>query len=210
MATADILYYVHDPMCSWCWGYRPTWQRLKSELPEDLRLVYLVGGLAPDSDLPMAAEIQNGLQETWRTIGQQLGAAFNFDFWKQNTPRRSTYPACRAVLAAESLAGKGEEMIEAIQVAYYLNAKNTSDASVLAELAQGIGIDADAFLQWIGLPAHEAAFRAEMAFARDLPISGFPSLVLGTRGTSYPITLDYRNLSVSLDDIADKRAGNFR
>ncbi|MFT6977114.1 MAG: putative protein-disulfide isomerase, partial [Shewanella psychromarinicola] len=22
------LYYVHDPMCSWCWGYRPTWDTL--------------------------------------------------------------------------------------------------------------------------------------------------------------------------------------
>ncbi|MDF4306582.1 DsbA family protein, partial [Vibrio parahaemolyticus] len=23
------LYYVHDPMCSWCWGYKPTIEKLK-------------------------------------------------------------------------------------------------------------------------------------------------------------------------------------
>ena len=23
------LYYVYDPMCSWCWGYKPTWDKVK-------------------------------------------------------------------------------------------------------------------------------------------------------------------------------------
>ncbi|MCP4060185.1 MAG: DsbA family protein, partial [Pseudoalteromonas sp.] len=23
--TQTKLIYVHDPMCSWCWGYKPTW-----------------------------------------------------------------------------------------------------------------------------------------------------------------------------------------
>ncbi|MBE8572891.1 DsbA family protein, partial [Vibrio sp. OPT46] len=27
------LYYVHDPMCSWCWGYKPTLDKLKQQLP---------------------------------------------------------------------------------------------------------------------------------------------------------------------------------
>lgn len=208
MAMADTLYYVHDPMCSWCWGYRPTWQRLKTQLPKDLKLVYLVGGLAPDSDVPMPIDMQERLQVTWRTISQQFGTAFNFDFWKLNTPRRSTYPACRAVLAAESLANKGEEMIAAIQLAYYRNAKNTSDLDTLAVLASELGIDAAVFLQWIAQPENESAFIAEMARARDMPISGFPSLVLETGGIQYPIQLDYRDLTVSLNDIADKRNDN--
>ena len=48
-----ILYYLHDPMCSWCWGYRPTWLKLKAALPHYVQVEYLLGGLAPDNDEPM-------------------------------------------------------------------------------------------------------------------------------------------------------------
>jgi putative protein-disulfide isomerase len=28
----NILYYVHDPMCSWCWGFETTRQKIFDEL----------------------------------------------------------------------------------------------------------------------------------------------------------------------------------
>ncbi|MCJ8272080.1 MAG: DsbA family protein, partial [Psychrosphaera sp.] len=93
-----ILYYVYDPMCSWCWGYRPAWQALKEQLEPVVDIQYRVGGLAPDSDLPMPADMQTFLQGVWHKINAQLGTQFNHDFWTHCQPRRSTYPACRAVL----------------------------------------------------------------------------------------------------------------
>ena len=50
------LIYVHDPMCSWCWGFAETWQTLTEQLPADMPVVRLLGGLAPDSDEPMTFE----------------------------------------------------------------------------------------------------------------------------------------------------------
>jgi putative protein-disulfide isomerase len=98
------LYYVHDPMCSWCWGYRPTWDTLQAQLQQQLgqqlTIKYLAGGLAPDSDLPMPRPMQQILQQTWQKITQQLGTKFNHDFWHLCQPRRSTYPACRASIIA--------------------------------------------------------------------------------------------------------------
>ena len=83
------LFYVYDPMCSWCWGYAPTWQRLKSELASHVEVVYALGGLAPDSDDAMPQAMQKFLQQTWQKISQQLGTEFNFDFWQQCQPRFS-------------------------------------------------------------------------------------------------------------------------
>ena|GEM_PF-6222649 len=71
---SPILYYVHDPMCSWCWGYRPTWQRLRAALPTDIQVIPLLGGLAADTDQPMSEAMQARLQQTWRTISARLGA----------------------------------------------------------------------------------------------------------------------------------------
>ena len=113
------LYYFHDPMCSWCWGFRPTLLKLLGELPDEIAVRSVVGGLAADSDAPMPAEQRIAIQDHWRRIEAMLGTEFNHDFWSCCEPRRSTYPACRAVIAAERQS-RGKAMTQAIQKAYYL------------------------------------------------------------------------------------------
>ena len=73
---------------------------LTQQLADKLNIHYALGGLAPDSDVPMADEMQTMLQQIWSRIHQQLGTEFNFEFWKNCQPKRSTYPACRAILVA--------------------------------------------------------------------------------------------------------------
>ena len=90
-----ILYYIYDPMCSWCWGYQPTWLLLQQQLESRIQIHTLVGGLAEDSNALMPETMQDFLQETWHKISAELGTQFNFNFWSQCQPKRSTYPACR-------------------------------------------------------------------------------------------------------------------
>lgn len=187
-------------MCSWCWGYQPAWQRLKSELPDEVELVYVLGGLAPDTDQAMPAEMQQRLQRTWQAIEQKLGANFNHDFWQLCHPRRSTYPACRAVIAAKEQ-GKEFAMIEAIQVAYYQRAMNPSDDEVLVQLAEELGLDRERFTADLNSTQTEQGLQEQIAQARSWPISGFPSLVLQKERRQYPVTLDYRDEAVSLAHI---------
>ena len=68
-----------------------------------IEVVYLLGGLAPDSDLPMPEQMKLTIAGYWQTIQDRvLGTQFNYDFWTKCQPRRSTYPSCRAVLAAKA------------------------------------------------------------------------------------------------------------
>ena len=202
------LYYVHDPMCSWCWGYRPTWDALQAQLlqqfGQQLSLQYLVGGLAPDSDQPMPQPMpqpmQQMLQQTWHKINQQLGTEFNHDFWQLCQPRRSTYPACRASIIARQY-GLEQQMINAIQQAYYLNARNPSDVDTLVSIATQLGIPADLFTEQLNADETEDKLLKEINFARQLPIQGFPSLVLMVDNSAYPIRLDYHQWQTSLADI---------
>ncbi len=195
-----ILYYVHDPMCSWCWGYRPTWEQLRSHLPEGVTTQHLLGGLAPDNDQPMPLALQQKLQAVWRQIHTQLGTEFNFDFWANNQPRRSTYPACRAVFSAAEQ-GREEEMILALQQAYYLRAMNPSDIDSHLQLAEELGLDILRFKQDVADDAIEQALQHQIQLARQWPIAGFPSLLLQIDGHVYPVKLDYQDFQVSLADI---------
>lgn len=103
----SILYYIHDPMCSWCWGFSRTLNTLLEQLPADVEVRRVLGGLASDSDLPMPDSMQQTIKSNWTRIEDTIpDVKFNFDFWEKTIPRRSTYAACRAVIAARL---QGEE-----------------------------------------------------------------------------------------------------
>ena len=186
-----VLYHVYDPMCSWCWGYRDTWLKLSDALSSvDIEIQYQLGGLAPDSDMPMPIEMQQTLQGIWRNINAKLGTQFNFDFWTHCQPQRSTYPACRACLIARS-ENKEKEMLFAIQQAYYLQAKNPSLVDTLSSLATEIGFDKAWFEQQLVDDQINQQFIHELNQTHQLPVQGFPSLVLSIKGQNVPIRIDY-------------------
>ncbi|MFT5707769.1 MAG: putative protein-disulfide isomerase [Oceanospirillaceae bacterium] len=200
--TASTLFYVHDPMCSWCWGHRPQWLKLQASLPKSIEVKNVVGGLAPDSDEIMPQAQQQAIAGYWKNIHNLLGTEFNHNFWQDNKPRRSTYPACRAVIAAR-WQNQEEDMINALQEAYYLNAKNPSDIEVHLDLASELGLDIEQFTADLASQKLKAAFYEELQFARSLPINGFPSMVLIHNEEAYVIPLDYKDCRGAIDTITD-------
>lgn len=197
-----ILYYVYDPMCSWCWGYRDTWLKLKNALEGKVSVHYKLGGLAPDTSDEMPISLQNTLQSIWQQISNQLGTEFNFDFWSVCSPIRSTYPACRACLIAREH-GKETEMLFAIQQAYYLEAMNPSLNSTLITLSEKIGLDKLLFEDQIKSEVLNRALLEEIAVSQQLPIQGFPSLVLLLDGKVMPIVINYLDWKKTYSEIVN-------
>lgn len=139
----------------------------------------------------MPESMQTMLENTWQRISAKLGTQFNFEFWRKCQPRRSTYPACRVALLARKQ-DKEQQMIDAIQQAYYLNAKNPSDEPVLAQLAQNIGLgDANDILQQLHSTALNVELINELNYCQSLPIQGFPSLVLLHNQQAMAIEVNY-------------------
>ena len=194
------LYHVHDPMCSWCYAFKPTLDELRKNLNENVKLVHVVGGLAPHSSEEMAKNQQEMIENIWYEIEQKVGTKFNYDFWKDNTPRRSTYLSCQATMLAR-YKGKEDEMIEAIQEAYYLNAMNPSDASTLIKLAEQIGMDKNKFEEDLKSEKIEEDLTNELNFRRSLHVRGFPSLVLKYKKEIYPINIQFGDHKLMLKQI---------
>ncbi|MBL1142088.1 MAG: DsbA family protein [Proteobacteria bacterium] len=197
------LYYAYDPMCSWCYAFRPVFETLIAGLPNQLEIILLLGGLAADNDEPMQDEMCTYVLANWRRIEEQVPETkFNYDFWKDCKPRRSTYPACRAVVAARK---QGEEydleMIWAIQQAYYLQARNPSDVSTLCELAVEIGLDKDKFTEDIQSNETDKALKLEIKQTRQLGLNRFPGLLLDVENQQLRIETDYLNIDTMLEKI---------
>jgi putative protein-disulfide isomerase len=198
------LYYVHDPMCSWCWGFEANRSRFFDALDGRVAIERLVGGLAADSSLPMPEDMRQGLQQTWQRIQEVIpGTRFNFDFWTQCAPRRSTYPSNRAVLAARMQAPEFDpQMTLRIQQAYYLEARNPSDDATLVELAAEIGLDVERFTADLADPRTQQSLLAEIGRSRAMGLDSFPSLaVADANGDLAHIHLSYTNVDAMLNQV---------
>ena len=170
------LLYVVDPMCSWCWGFTEIRREVSEAFP-DLEWQLVMGGLAPDSDELMDEATKSYVQDAWRAVAQRTGAEFNHDFWNECAPRRSTYPSCRAVIVAGE-SGKAEEMLAAIQRAYYQEACNPSDTEVLTALAADIGLDPATFEAALDSPETQTQLTEDFALRSAIGAYSFPSVGL--------------------------------
>ena len=190
-----VLYYIHDPMCSWCWGFKHTYEKLIKDLPNTIRIEKLLGGLAKDSDVEMPKEMQLSIKNTWQRIEQTIpGVLFNYEFWDKCIPKRSTYPACRAIIAAGKQHDKFKDlMLSEIQSAYYQHAKNPSELETLITISGKIGLDPIIFSHDIISDAVEHQLLTQLEKVRQLNVDSFPSLVLQLGGNIFRVPVSYTN-----------------
>ena len=180
-------------MCSWCWAFKPTWDRVKEALLGQVKVNYLLGGLAPESNQLMPIETRKYVKGNWQRIQEMIpDTRFNYDFWTSCEPRRSTYPACRAVICAKQQHPDFENlMIYGIQKSYYLEAQNPSNDDVLINIAESLGLDTDKFRIDLKSSQINEILLDEIKLTRSMYINSMPSLALKINGTLKGIDIDY-------------------
>jgi len=199
----NTLYYIYDPMCSWCYAFEASLTEIKATLPSLLTFKSVLGGLAPDSNHTMPVETQTMVQRAWHKIEQSVPSIqFNFDFWSKNTPIRSTYPACRAILAAE-LQGSDftDAMRKSIQKTYYQDAQNPSLNSVLLRCAESTQLNKQQFTDDFFHADTQQALTDHIQFSHTLSARSYPSLRLVINQEIHTIPINYTQAQVSIQKI---------
>ncbi|MGB0957737.1 MAG: DsbA family protein [Litorivicinus sp.] len=196
------LTYVYDPMCSWCFGFSATYRAILADLPPSVVSARLLGGLAPDSDVPMDASMAAMLSSTWHRIEESCGVRFNHDYWQQSPlPPRTTFIACRAIIAAQALGVADLDMLAAIQRAYYQQARNVWQAEVLTELAVELGVPANDFVAELGHVRTLAQHTEQQNRAASMGVQGYPTLIWQDDQQSGRLPIDYGKPEVTLEVI---------
>lgn len=196
------LYYIHDPMCSWCYAFKKSYDELIKLLSKEVQVINIVGGLAKETNEIMPKEMQEKIEQIWYDIENQTGTKFNHDFWKLCKPRRDTYKACKAVLCAKEQ-NQELEMIDSIQKAYYQNAKNPSDIDILLELAEKLDLDFEKFKNDFLSQKSEELLQNDLEIRRKLKVFSFPTLLLQYKKELYPIQIEFNNTQKMLTQIED-------
>lgn len=187
MAHASIiLHYIYDPLCGWCYGAAPLVKAAREVTTVQAHAGGMMTGSRRQSVTPQLREfVMPHDQEIARLTGQPFGSAYFDGLLMDSSAMLDSEPPIAAMLAAESVAGRGLDLLSRLQTAHYAEGRRIADSDVLVELAVSIGLEPEAFTTALaeGLAGeakdHIAHTRALMA---RLGVQGFPSLFLEIDG----------------------------
>lgn len=192
--TIGTLYYFGDPMCSWCWGFRPVLEQVDSEYPE-LKRVTVMGGLRGGEEIPMSDDLAAMIRNAWFRIEQSTGQDFNHDLWKLHRPLATTWPACRAVLAARLLDPQSEwPFMVGMFGAYFKRALDPSRRETHLTVAEELGFDREVFAGMLESDQVERTLQTDLRTTQRFGVTGFPSVVLAIEGNNYLISPGYQTV----------------
>ncbi|OJW74851.1 DsbA family protein [Thiobacillus sp. 65-1402] len=186
--TPPLLWYFADPMCSWCWGFSPVIESLRDDYRERMKIALVLGGLRPGTTAPMTAADREEILHHWRQVHERTGQPLCFEHALPEGFIYDTEPASRAVVTAGILdPALIFAMFKAIQTAFYAGGHDVTRPGVLAELAAGLGMDAQEFLRTFDSDEVRAVTRAHFRQARQAGVRGFPALILQQGTQLHPI-----------------------
>jgi putative protein-disulfide isomerase len=188
------LIYVGDPMCSWCFGFSSIKKQLQEQCRDRSGVRLVVGGLHAYTEDTWQPSYRKFLRDHWTEIGSRSGQKFSFDILERTDFIYDTEPACRAAVAARTMEGelRGLDFFSAIQKAFYTDNRDVTQAEVLIDLANTAGLEKERFAELLGSEEMKIATARDFQFARELGVTGFPTVVLRDgEGYSY-LTVGYQ------------------
>jgi len=191
------LILVADPMCSWCWGFAPAVSAIRQRYGDSLDITLIVGGLRAGNDKIMDAEAKATIRHHWEEVNKASGQPFDFDFFERDDFTYDTEPACRACVTVRGIKPAATlNYLELLHRSFYANNQDITDTSVLASLAVSLGIDAAHFTKVFLSDEAKAATFDDFQIARNLGVTGFPTIVAVDKASGEDADSQYAYLTV--------------
>lgn len=191
MAQSDTLIYIGDPMCSWCYGFGPELDKIKTAFPET-PFYMIMGGLRAGGTEKMS-ELKDFLQEHWHEVQKATNQPFNYAILNQDDVLYDTEPACRAVHLVGIMKPTVQyEYFKALQTSFYYHNTLPNDDDTYVQLAAQYGIDAESFHKKYMEPITKMDTYSEFDLANSMGVKGFPTLILKMQDKLYLVTSGYQ------------------
>lgn len=208
--TAHTLIYVVDPMCSWCWGFSPVWEKIRKQYETQASFQLMLGGLRPGNTERFDESRRAYILQHWHAVHERTGQPFNFDFRMGPTFTYDTEPASRATVVTRQLVpGKEWDFLRRVQEAFYVQNADITKTEILEEIAMTLGMETLQFRQVFHDSQTKQFVWDEFDQARQLGVDGFPAL-LGRHGQSVSTLMhgyqDFETLVSSIDKFFEKMA----
>ncbi|MCB1647697.1 MAG: DsbA family protein, partial [Pseudomonadales bacterium] len=72
-----VLWFVTDPMCSWCWGMLPDFEQVRLHLGDSVEYELMLGGVQLGAKGQLASYNETMLFSLWREVTAVTGQQFS-------------------------------------------------------------------------------------------------------------------------------------
>jgi putative protein-disulfide isomerase len=152
--------HVTDPACPQSWGEQPQLRRLEAEFGEQVRITYVMAGLAREFSAPLEQ------LRRWLDVAAATGMPTDPRMWL-DAPPKSSYPACLAVKAAAEQGLDGPYLRRARQ-GFAFGGRRLDSPDALVALAGDVpGMNVERFRIDLQSNAITEAFGADLDRARE-------------------------------------------
>ncbi len=185
MARVTVTEFT-DPYSTWCWGAEPVVRRLREVYRDQVRLEYVMGGLAGDfADFHDPANEGDWTEEVvphWLSASERHGMPVDVSVWEDDPPT-SSYPANLAYEAA-ALQDRdlAHEYLRRLREAAAAEARPLDDESELLALAEAVGLDVDRFRAALDDGRAREAFEADLRRKREHGVTALPTFLVSVDG----------------------------
>ncbi len=179
MEKPEVIFVV-DPMCSWCWGFAPVIEKIRSSYEEQYNFSLTVGGLRKAGEMAWDEKTKRYLRGHWEEVSRKSGQPFDLSLFDKTIFEYDTTPACKAVVTVRELLGTEQAFryLHAIQSAFYTQGIDITNPRLLQGYYEQLFGNSAKFAFFFLSERAETLTEHDFAKARAMGATAFPSVVL--------------------------------
>ncbi|ERH35137.1 dithiol-disulfide isomerase [Staphylococcus equorum UMC-CNS-924] len=204
------LYYVTDPMCSHCWAFEPTLNKLLVQYGHLFNFQMVMGGLLEEwGDGPI--DPANGIYKPadvtphWQEVGNYSRMPIDGTIMEID-PVQSSFPASRLYKAIQHVDSPAAaiKFTRLVREAVFVFNKNISDKAVLKHIVKDLykgdnTIDVDSILNIADSDIGQNLLAEDFNLVSQLGVRGFPTIVIVNKDNQGTKIVGARSLETYID-----------
>lgn len=174
------LVYVHDPLCSWCYGFSPVVRQLFDTTRRRASWEILAGGMVVGDRVGPIGRIseflKKALPKVEGTTGVRFGPRFTSNVLDPGTLVLSSFEPSRALQAVKILAAdRALPYAAGVQKALYEDGLDVTSMKVLGDVAESVRV-VGFEIEYLKTSTYDRTLE-EFRRVSDLGVTGFPTLL---------------------------------
>lgn len=177
----NLVYYIFDPLCSWCYGFTPVLQKFAQLQTSELEFRVMCGGMLIGDSEVYAHELGEDIKKGFSRIAELSGQTFGEAFYKrleQTDLKLSSLPGSLAMATLRYYQpDQALEFAHEIQKAFYKEGKNPVSVQTYGECAEDFGMNASDFMRLMVDKERLQIVQKEFEIVRNWKVGSFPTLL---------------------------------
>ena len=193
--------YFFDALCGWCYGFSSVMNQLHEEYGSLVPFEVISGGMVLGSQSGPIGKVAGYIHEAHKTVEERTGVIFGEKFLegtlKQGQVMFDSFPPAKAIRIFKEF--KPDHMIQYaadVQSAIYFDGIDPNDCRSYTEMAVNYGVSKRDFNILWNSPDYDVRTREEFLFARQLSITGYPTVFFEVENKYHKIANGYTDFPV--------------